>query len=202
LHSAVAEYFKRKKLGIAVAFDDIKKVYKDAWKSEGFLSKEHEEARFNTGIETLKRFFEKEEKAGILPTYIEKEFSFFIGKNKVTGRWDRVDENNGTGHIIDYKSSEVRDQKTADEKTRKNLQLSIYALAYREQCGRLPDNVHLYFLESGIIGSAEPKEKDMEKTITKINTVAAGIRQRIYSAKPDYNNCEYCAYQNICTEHA
>ncbi|MFZ3090817.1 MAG: ATP-dependent DNA helicase [Nitrospirota bacterium] len=202
LHTVVAEYFKRKKLGIPVSFDDIKKIYESSWKSEGFLSKEHEEIRFNTGIEALKRFFEKEEKAGILPTYIEKEFNFFIGKNKITGRWDRVDENNGTGHIIDYKSSEVKDQKTADEKTRKNLQLSIYALAYREIHGRLPDRVHLYFLESGIIGSAEPKEKDIEKTIEKINTVAAGIRQRIYAAKPDYNNCEYCAYQNICTEHA
>ena len=70
-----------------------------------------------------------------------------------------MDENNGTGHIIDYKSSEVKDQKTADEKTRKNLQLSIYALAYREIHGRLPDRVHLYFLESGIIGGAEPKER-------------------------------------------
>ena len=36
-------------------------------RAEGFLSKEHEEIRFNTGIEALKRFFEKEEKAGILP---------------------------------------------------------------------------------------------------------------------------------------
>lgn len=202
LHTAVAEYFKRKKLGIAVAFDDIKKAYKDAWKSEGFLSKEHEEERFNTGIETLKRFFENEEKAGVLPTHIEKEFSFYIGKNKITGRWDRVDENNGAGHIIDYKSSEVKDQKTADDKTRKNLQLSIYAIAYQEMNGRFPEKVHLYFLESGIVGSAEPKEKDIEKTITKINTVADGIRKRIYTAKPDYNNCEYCAYQNICTEHA
>lgn len=200
LHNAVAEYFKRKKLGLTVTLDEIIKVYKDAWKSEGFLNREHEEARFNAGIDALKRFYEKEEAAGLLPAYIEKDFHFLMGRNKITGRWDRIDEADGKCQIIDYKSSEVRDQKGADKKTKENLQLSIYALAYREMQGRLPDNVHLYFLESGIMGSAVLKEKDIDKTIEKINKVSTGIRQRIYAAKPDYNNCQYCAYLNICAE--
>ena len=57
--------------------------------------------------------------------------------------------------ITDYKSSDVRDPARARERAKESLQLTIYAMAWQAQTGRLPDAVALHFLESGLVGTAE-----------------------------------------------
>ena len=104
--------------------------------------------------------------------------------------------------IIDFKSSDIRTQKDATKRARENLQLSIYALGYREKFGTLPARVELHFLESGLVGSTAKSEQDLEKTGEKISEAARGIRSRDYTAKPAYMSCRYCAYQQICPSTA
>ncbi|HXC62195.1 MAG TPA: PD-(D/E)XK nuclease family protein, partial [Nitrospiria bacterium] len=142
--------------------------------------------------------FKDEEVSPIIPAHIEKGFKFFVDQTKVTGRWDRIDEEAGKAKVIDYKSSNVTTQKKADEQTGKSLQLSIYALAYREQHGAVPDSVELHFLDTGLIGRAKKTDKDLEKTLTQIREVADGIRAGDFTAMPSYMACQYCAYNQIC----
>jgi DNA helicase-2/ATP-dependent DNA helicase PcrA len=202
LHQAVAEYYRRRKAGHPMDLSDLIKVFESEWKSEGFLSREHEEQRLAAGRTTLARFFEVEEKRKEVPTYIEKDFSFMLKNNRVLGRWDRIDVVDESVKIIDYKSSEVRDQKEANKKTKESLQLAIYAMAYQERFKRLPDEVELRFLESDIAGNAVFTEKDLEKTREKILEAAEGIRGRDYTARPTYLACQYCAYREICPKTA
>jgi DNA helicase-2/ATP-dependent DNA helicase PcrA len=202
LHQAVAEYYRRRKTGHPMTLEDLVKAFESEWKSEGFLSREHEEQRLEVGRATLARFYELEEKRKEMPTHIEKDFSFMLENNRVLGRWDRIDVVGDSVKIIDYKSSEVRDLKEANKKTKDSLQLAIYAMAYRERFGRLPDEVELRFLESDIAGSAVFTEKDLEKTRTKILEAAEGIRARDYAARPTYLACQYCAYREICPKTA
>jgi len=202
LHQAVAEYYRRRKAGYPMTLEDLVEVFESEWKSEGFLSREHEEQRLEVGRATLARFYELEEKRKEMPTHIEKDFSFMLENNRVLGRWDRIDIVDDSVKIIDYKSSEVRDPKEANKKTKESLQLAIYAMAYRERFGRLPDEVELRFLESDIAGSAAFTEKDLDKTRTKILEAAEGIRARDYAARPTYLACQYCAYREICPKTA
>ncbi len=202
LHQAVAEYYRRRKAGHPMTLEDLVQVFESEWKSEGFLSREHEERRLEVGRATLTRFYELEEKRKEMPTHIEKDFSFMLDNNRVLGRWDRIDVVDDFVKIIDYKSSEVRDSKEANKKTKESLQLAIYAMAYRERFGRLPDEVELRFLESDIAGSAVFTEKDLEKTRAHILEAAEGIRTRDYAARPTYLACQYCAYREICPKTA
>ena len=55
-----------------ITLEDFEGFFKTAWQSEGFLSREHEEKRFNQGLESLRVFFTKAEKENILPKEIEK----------------------------------------------------------------------------------------------------------------------------------
>ena len=49
-----------------------------------------------------------------------------------------------TGPIItDYKSSDVREQRRADERARDSLQLQLYALAWEAETGALPASLEL-----------------------------------------------------------
>ncbi len=198
LHSAVQALLRHKMAGKALPMDEMLQVFDKAWVNDGFLSREHEQMRRAAGRETLRRFYETEAASTIRPSAVEKSFKFFVRGTKVTGRWDRIDESDGEVRIIDYKSSQIRTQKRADEEARKSLQLSLYALAYREQRGKIPERVELHFLDSGLIGRATRTERDFDKTAAQIEKVAAGIRAGDFKARPSYMACQYCAFQSIC----
>ncbi|HEY4484717.1 MAG TPA: ATP-dependent DNA helicase [Nitrospiria bacterium] len=202
LHAAVQSYLRQKMGGHRMSAEQMTDVFRGAWSNDGFLSREHEAQRFAAGEETIRRFHGREEAGGTMPAAVEKTFRFFIGRTpdaaRVTGRWDRIDETNGVVRVIDYKSSAVLTQKKADEQTRRSLQLGIYALAYREQHGRIPDFVELHFLESGRVGRDQKTEADLDKTRTTLQTVLDGLRSGNFAARPTYMACRYCAYQSIC----
>ncbi|HEX9934436.1 MAG TPA: PD-(D/E)XK nuclease family protein, partial [bacterium] len=86
----------------------------------------------------------------------------------------------------------------ADKRTQESLQLAIYALAYKKTFGNPPAFVELRFLESGLTGRAPVTAKKLEATEHRILEAAEGIRKRQYQAKPDYINCRFCAYADIC----
>ena len=198
IHEAIKEYNRKKLEGKIITVKELISVFESTWSSEGFLTREHEEQRFESGKNALKLFYERQEASDNIPTFVEKDFSFPLGNNRVRGRWDRVDVKDGTTVIIDFKSSDVREQKEADRRVKESLQLSIYALAYKEVYGKMPERVELHFLESGLVGRCEKDEDDLKETIEKIKIVADGIRQKIYKAKPQYIACRYCAYSEIC----
>ncbi len=198
LHDAVQAYFRHKMRGKPVTREELWAVFEGSWVSRGFLSREHEEQRLEAGRQTLSRFYDREEEAGTIPTYVEREFGFTVGRDRVIGRWDRVDVSGEQVVIIDYKSSDVRQPKEATRRARESLQLAIYALAYRQMYSQIPTRVELHFLESGLIGATQETEEEIEKTAEIIKEVAAGIRARDYTANPSYMACGYCAFREIC----
>ncbi len=198
IHRAVAEYYQAKKRGEKITLDKLISVFEGSWSSEGFLTREHEERRLAQGKEILKRFFEQEQQKDEVPTYVEEEFSFVQGNIKLIGRWDRVDVTQEGGIIIDYKTSEVRDQGRADSEARNSVQLPIYAMAYRERFGQLPAGVELRFLETGLVGRLKNLERQIEKTKAKIEQVVERVKQRDFAPSPQYMACEFCPYRGIC----
>ena len=200
IHNAIQEYFKNKKNGHKVTPEVLFGVFESSWVNEGFLSREHEERRFKAGKETLRRFFQAEEKIGRIPSKVEEPFNFPLGDTRIKGRWDLIEIEDGKETIIDFKTSQVKDQKEADKKTRDSLQLSVYALAYLkdEQRKKIPDSVELHFVESGLVGQAKKSEGELKETVVKIEEAAKGICSRHYGAKPDYFSCRWCPYQGIC----
>lgn len=201
LHQAITAYLNAKIDGKRPPLEDLYREFEAMWKtggSTGFIDREHEEQRFAAGKTALKRFYEHEELTGVLPASVEQSFKISIGPNIVTGRWDRLDEQDGRAIIIDYKSSAVQDQKKADKEAGISLQLAIYALAYQTKHGRAPDEVQLHFLESGLIGRAVKDEAALEKTKETILKAADGIRAANFEATPTYLACQYCAYRQVC----
>jgi DNA helicase II / ATP-dependent DNA helicase PcrA len=210
LHGAVQEFHRRQMRGLPTDEAAVLDAFARAWTNEGFLSRDHEEARFAAGREALRRFLEVQAGPGaVVPVHVEREFSFDLEGDRVRGRWDRVDvEPSGSGvttdrvTITDYKASDVRDPGKARERARASLQLSIYALAWHEIHGRAPDAVQLYFLDSGLVGRAEVDERRLEKARQAIRRAAAGIRAGGFAATPDRVTCSYCPFRDICPQSA
>jgi len=198
MHAVVEFYLKRRVEGNYTSLEDLLAEYERKWLNQGFLSWEHEEQRKKVGREALTRFWNQEEADGTKPTWVEKDFAFSVGNNRVRGRFDRVDEDLLGAIIVDYKTSEVTKQKDADRRVADNLQLKMYSVAWREMTGRLPQRVELRFIESNVTGSHTPTDKDAQEAIAAVEAAAAGIRGRRFEAKPSHFACRYCAYSQIC----
>jgi DNA helicase-2/ATP-dependent DNA helicase PcrA len=218
-------------------------AFEAAWSNEGFVSREHEEARLGAGRAALRRFRAEQLAPGaVVPAYVEREFAFTLDGDRVRGRMDRVDIvplDDGRAPaavpggdrviprgdagipigaetvaadvvettlpllrervvITDYKSSDVRDPARARERARESLQLTIYAMAWQAQTGRLPDAVALHFLESGVVGMADVDAARVGKGVADIRTAAAGVRARRFTATPSYMACSWCAFREVC----
>ena len=202
LHNAVEFYLRRRAAGNYTPLEDFLLAFDQAWRNEGFLTREHEEQRKRAGVAALTRFYHEEEASGQKPTEVEREFGFDLGLDRVRGRFDRVDETPEGLVVIDYKSSDVTDQKKADQRAKDSLQLKMYALAQKKMTGTLPVRVELRFLESGLTGRHVPTLEDLETARQAIKDAARGIRNREFEATPEYQSCRYCPYNQICPRTA
>jgi DNA helicase-2/ATP-dependent DNA helicase PcrA len=152
LHQAVAAWHQGVLRSRPLGEDGIVDAFAAHLSSEGFLSRDHEEARFETGRDALRRFVAMPADPARRTVAVERPFQVRMGEDVVRGRYDRVDESPGGAIITDYKSSDVRDQRKADERARDSLQLQLYALAGEAETGELPASLELWFLDSGIVG--------------------------------------------------
>ncbi len=259
LHQAVQEFHRRHAHGNVMGEEALIAAFEAAWSNEGFVSREHEEARLEAGRQALRRFRAEQLAPGaVIPAYVEREFAFTLDGDRVRGRMDRVDviplgqaasgdptpggaagapepgspsgpagvpaAGRGTSSapsfagadvvepslpllrervvITDYKSSDVRDPARARERARDSLQLTIYAMAWQAQTGRLPDAVALHFLESGLVGTADVDGARVERGVASIRAAAAGIRGRQFEPTPSYLGCSWCALRDVCPASA
>ena len=198
IHEAVGEYGRHKMSGKKISLEEVIKVFESNWSSIGFLTREHEEERLRVGRESLKRFYEEQEASDHKPARVEEQFSYMLGNNRLTGRWDRVDIRDGDVYVIDYKSSAIDTQDKANKRTKESLQMVNYALAYEKSAGKLPKYVELHFLDTGLVGRSQIADKDMIKFKAKLNDVSKGIRARDYTPKPGYMTCNLCSFSKVC----
>ena len=198
LHNTIYFYLKKRKAGEEMAEDELLKEYEKRWINEGFLSREHEEMRRKAGTRALRFFFRREEKSGHLPSFLEQNFKWQEGQVKFIGRWDRVDFGPDGAVIIDYKATEVKDQKEADKKTKDSFQMDLYALSFAKTQDAPLKETQLHFLESDVVGHAQKSEEALERAVKRIREAEEGIRSQDYKAKPDWHNCKYCDFRTIC----
>jgi DNA helicase-2/ATP-dependent DNA helicase PcrA len=205
IHNAILSYYQHRLRGYPISVEDVVKVFERSWSSEGFLSRDHEERRLAQGQETLRAFVAREDKSRTSPLQVEQSFKFRQGMNSVSGRWDRIDERDGGIAVVDFKTSDVEEEKGAMQRTMESLeggQLGLYALAYHETRHVMPARVELHFVDSGAVGSAALNSGHLEKARARIAEAAAGIRAARFAPKPGFNTCRNCPYSETICPHS
>jgi DNA helicase-2/ATP-dependent DNA helicase PcrA len=201
LHAAVQAFHRRQMADQPMSLSELHAELDAAWESSGFLTRQHEEARKAAAREALQRFWTAQQADPVTPTAVELEFAVPFGRDRVRGRYDRVDTDaSGRVTIVDYKSSDVRDASTAARRARESLQLAIYASAWEAQHGRPPDDLTLHFLESGIEGHSTATPKRLAAAAQQVATAAEGIRAGRFEATPSPTRCGYCPFREICPD--
>jgi ATP-dependent DNA helicase UvrD/PcrA len=195
MHNTIKYFIGELIKGRTLPFEDVERKFELEWTSAGFEDDYQEQEYKKDGLVQLRVFY-----AGTLaapPNVIaqEKVFELPMDNNVVlTGRMDQVNRlGPGEEEIVDYKTGRTRNE----EKAKKDVQLSVYALAAREVFDWDPARLTLYFLQTNQPVSATRDDKQLKKVREVIQEAAADIRAGDFPAKPGFA-CRFCDYESIC----
>ncbi|HKO05580.1 MAG TPA: ATP-dependent DNA helicase, partial [Candidatus Acidoferrales bacterium] len=197
IQHAVAEWRK----GQPPALDRLLALFDEEWrkrKGAGFEDSYQEESYREAGREQLRKFHARMAAAPPAVREQEKTFTLPLANDVVlTGRMDQINE-------LPDRSTEIVDYKTGTPKTekdlKKNLQLTLYALAARDVLDLGSPAVTFHFLENDSLVRIQRDAKDLAEAESIVQEVAAGIRAGQFPARPGFN-CRFCDYRLICPAH-
>ena len=195
MHTTIRRFLEQLKKGAKLPFAEVQRIYETEWSSAGYED-EYQEAEYKKdGLEQLKVFH-----AAVLadpPAILDQEkgFELPLANNVIlTGRMDQV---NSLGRedveIVDYKTGKPR--KEAD--ARKDLQLSIYALAAKEIFEWKPVRLVFHYLQDNSTQATARDARQIDGAEKTVQETAADIRAREFPTRPGYA-CRSCAYKPIC----
>jgi DNA helicase-2/ATP-dependent DNA helicase PcrA len=179
----------------ALPFEEVEKKFELEWTSAGFEDDYQEQEYKKDGLTQLRAFHASTLASPPDVIAQEKPFELPMENNIVlTGRMDQVNRlAPGEEEIVDYKTGRPRNE----DKAKKDLQLSVYALAAYEMFDWNPLRLTFYNLQTNETASASRDDKKLNKVRAEIQEAAADIRAGNFPAKPGYF-CKFCDYESIC----
>jgi DNA helicase-2/ATP-dependent DNA helicase PcrA len=198
MHTTIKRFVEQLRKGVKLSFEEVARIFEAEWTSAGFEDAYQEAEYKKDGIEQLRAFH-----AGMLetaPQVLEQEKAFELPLEHnviVNGRIDQINALGGNNvEIVDYKTGKPR--KEAD--ARKDLQLSIYAVAAQEILELNPVRLVFHYLQNNQIQTTTRERKQLDEAEKIVQIAAADIRAREFPAKPGFI-CRSCAYRAICPAH-
>ena len=173
------------------SFDDLLRIYKGYWKIGSDAYKRH----YAKGLRILKRYYELNIWSYDRAVYVEQSFEIPISEHTLAGRFDRVDRIGDDAYeIIDYKAAKrIPEQAEVDA----DLQLGIYALAFRLTTGKLPF-LSFYFLPKNVKVSSKRTESEIDRIRSGLDIIVDKLMSSQYFEPQEGIECKWCDYKRYC----
>jgi DNA helicase-2/ATP-dependent DNA helicase PcrA len=198
MHTTIKRFVDQLRRGVKLPFEEVARIFETEWTSAGFEDDYQEGEYKKDGIEQLRAFH-----SALLenpPAVVEQEKAFELPLENNVIINGRIDQINSLGRsdveIVDYKTGKSR--KEAD--ARRDLQLSIYAIAAREILELNPVRLIFHYLQNNQTQVTTRNAKQLDEAQKLIQEAAADIRAGSFSPKPGYA-CRTCVYEAICPAH-
>jgi DNA helicase II / ATP-dependent DNA helicase PcrA len=198
MHTTIKRFVDQLRKGTKLPFEEVVRIFETEWTSAGFEDDYQEGEYKKDGMEQLRAFH-----ASLLqtpPEILEQEKAFELPLENnviINGRIDQINSLGGNDvEIVDYKTGKARN--TVD--ARKDLQLSIYAIAAKEILELNPVRLVFHYLQNNEVQATTRNAKQLDEAQKIIQEAAADIRAGEFSPKPGYA-CRTCAYEPICPAH-
>jgi DNA helicase II / ATP-dependent DNA helicase PcrA len=198
VHSTIKRAMAELKKGNQLPFDEVQRIYETEWSAVGFEDDYQEGEYMKDGLEQLRTFHAAVLKS--LPQILEQEKSFELDLENNVVVNGRIDQINSLGRkdveIVDYKTGKPR----KDSDAKKDLQLSIYAIAAKEILEFNPVRLVFHYLQNNERQETTRDAKQLAEAQKMVQEAAAEIRAGEFSAKEGFQ-CKSCAYRPICPAH-
>jgi DNA helicase II / ATP-dependent DNA helicase PcrA len=168
------------------------------WRRAGFGNSEIERGLHEKGRTALARYYSRLHEQDSQPVSFERSFSFRLGPHHLRGRVDRVDRLapgcDAEYELIDYKTSRAK----SAEELRDDVQLSLYALAAREDW-QLPSSRQAYYYVLDDVKVPVPRDlRDAAAVSEIVMSVGDGILAQEFEPTPSHAACSICDYRIVC----
>lgn len=195
IHGALNEFYRLLKSGKSVTKELLSSLYEKNWVGYGYESAEHERTRKEQGHKMLEDFFDANCDPWVVPAYLEQPFNVKIGDYVINGRIDRIDRlADGTFEVVDYKTGSARDTLNL----KKDMQLSVYALACREILKIPVSKLTLYFIEDNQrLSTSGRSDIEIENFKVEVLEFIEKMKSSEFAATPGFH-CQYCDFRLIC----
>jgi DNA helicase-2/ATP-dependent DNA helicase PcrA len=168
------------------------------WRRAGFGRDGEDAERFELARSALERYHGRLHAQESQPVWFERAFSFRLGPHHLRGRVDRVDrlgpDAEAEYELIDYKTSRP---KTA-EQLREDIQLSLYALAAREDWQLASSRQAYYYVLDDSRVPVPCEERDADAVRDIVLEVGEGILAQDFEPTPSPSACSICDYRIVC----
>jgi DNA helicase-2/ATP-dependent DNA helicase PcrA len=198
VHSTIRRAMNEMKKGNRLAFAEVQRIYENEWSATGFEDDYQEQEYKKDGLEQLRIFHEAVMES--LPEILEQEKGFELDLENNVIVNGRIDQINSLGRkdveIVDYKTGKPRKESEA----KKDLQLSIYAIAVKEILELNPVRLVFHYLQNNERQETTRDAKQLAEAQAMVQEAAAEIRAGEFTAKPGFH-CRGCSYKPICPAH-
>jgi ATP-dependent DNA helicase UvrD/PcrA len=198
MHNTIKRVVNELRRGNKLPFAEVQRIFETEWRSVGFED-EYQEAEYKKdGLEQLRVFHAATLAEPPAIRVQEKFFELPLENNViVTGRMDQVNSlGRNDVEIVDYKTGRPR----KDSDAKKDLQLSLYALAAKEIFEWNPVRLVFHYLQNNERQVTTRDAKQLGEAQKIVQETAADIRAGQFAANPGFN-CRNCAYKPICPAH-
>ena len=200
IHGTIRRLMAEIKKGNRLPFDEVQRIYETEWSDKGYEDDYQEGEYRKDGLEQLRVFHEslmRQAAAGeaVQVLELEKAFELPVENNVILkGRIDQISSLGGKNvEIVDYKTG--KPQKATE--ARKDLQLSVYAIAAREIFEYNPVRLVFHYLQDNERLETTRDAKQLDETLKIVQEVAADIRAGNFPPRVTFA-CRSCAYKPIC----
>jgi DNA helicase-2/ATP-dependent DNA helicase PcrA len=199
MHNAIKRFLGELRKGNRLPFEEVQRIFEMEWRSVGFEDEYQEEEFKKDGIEQLRAFHEATMARPPQVCEQEKRFELPLETNVIiTGRMDQVNSlGRNDVEIVDYKTGRPKKESLA----KKDLQLSLYALAAREIFEWNPLRLVFHYLQTNQVQVTARDSKQLEEAQSIVQEAAADIRAGQVAPRPSPSVCRSCAYKPICPAH-
>jgi CRISPR/Cas system-associated exonuclease Cas4 (RecB family) len=175
------------------------------WRRAGFGESERDRELLEKARSALARYHARLHGQDCQPVWFERQFDFRLGPHHLRGRVDRVDRlAHGDGaagapahaeyELIDYKTSRPK----SAEQLRDDIQLSLYALAAREDWGLESSQQAYYYVLDDLKVPVPRREQDADAVKDVVLEVGEGILAQEFEPTPSHAACSICDYRIVC----
>jgi DNA helicase-2/ATP-dependent DNA helicase PcrA len=198
MHATIRRVMAELRKGNHLPFEEVQRLFETEWSVSGFEDEYQEGEYKKDGLEQLRVFHQSMSKQ--MPEILELEKTFALPVENNVVLKGRIDQINSLGRkdveIVDYKTGKPK----KDSEVRRDLQLSVYAIAAKEILELNPARLVFHYLQDNSRQETPRTAKQLDEALEIVQEVAADIRARSFPAKEGFI-CRSCAFRPICPAH-